>query len=362
MQKKPIRLSHQSIQEMQLAAKDKLPPTVYDYLMGGAEAGLTQAKNKTAFESWSLIPKRLQGVTHPSTTVEVFGQKYKLPFGAAPVGMQQLFHQNGEYATSMACNEKGAPCALSTVSNISYAEACKDSKTKPWFQLYPTDNFEVTKALIQKVEDAGAEVIVLTVDVPVLGKRKHNARGLLATPEFAHLRFGNLEGLLRKEDNIHDSQLNWEKLALLKEICKAKLVVKGVMHPDDALRCIEMKIDGIIISNHGGRQMESNYSSIEALAAIKPLLPDDYPVFIDGGIRSATDILKAMILGAKMVFLGRPICYGLAVGGKDGVSHLLELFKTDLVLNMQLMGIQDIRSLDRSQIVKAGLEFKAKLT
>ena len=351
MTEKPIRYPYESILEMQEAAQQSLPDTVYAYLMGGAEDGITQGRNKTAFERWSLIPKRLQGVQHPNMDVDLFGQKYSLPYGAAPVGMQQLFHQDGEYATAQACHYQGAPCVLSTVSNVSYAEASKDCKIKPWFQLYPTDNFEVCKTLIQQAEDAGAEVIVLTADVPVLGKRKHNARGLLETPEFTHLRFGNLEGLLRKEDNIHDSYLNWDRLSLLQEMSNAKIVVKGIMHPQDALRCIEMNVDGIIISNHGGRQMESNYSSIEALAAIKPHLPDDFPLFIDGGIRSATDILKAMLLGAKMVFLGRPICYGLAAGGMNGVMHLLELLKTDLVRNMQLMGIHDIGCLDSTQIL-----------
>lgn len=352
MSKKPIRFSFQSIMEMQGAAKNILPTTVYDYLMGGAEEAHTQRRNKSAFDSWSLIPRRLQGIQHPSTAVEVFGHKYNVPFGAAPVGMQQLFHEDGEYATTSACSLHGAPCALSTVSNLSYEEASRGASIKPWFQLYPTDNLNVTKALIHKAEDAGAEVIVLTVDVPVLGKRKHNARGLLETPEFAHLQFGNLAGLLKKEDNIHDCTLNWEKLAMLKEMCKAKLVVKGILHPEDALKCLQMKVDGIIISNHGGRQMESNYSSIEALAAIKPLLPADFPIFLDGGIRSATDTLKALFLGAKMVFLGRPICYGLAVGGKDGVSHLLDLLNRDLVRNMKLMGIKDIGVLNMSQIIK----------
>ncbi len=337
---------------MQAAARQVLPATVYDYFMGTTEEGLTHTRNTSAFQQWSLIPKRLQGVQHPSTSVKVFGQEYSIPFGAAPVGMQQLFHSDGEYATTQACAYQGAPCILSTVSNIAYAKATKDAKIKPWFQLYPTDNFEVTKALVQKAEEAGAEVIVLTVDVPVLGKRKHNARGLLNTPEFAHLRFGNLDGLLQQRDNIHDSCLNWDQLAMLQEISSAKIVVKGILHPEDALQCLNMNIEGIIISNHGGRQMESNYSSIEALAAIKPQMPDEFPLFIDGGIRSATDVLKALLLGAKMVFLGRPICYGLAVGGMAGVMHLLELIKTDLTRNMQLMGIQDIGNRDPTQIIK----------
>ena len=348
----PLRLSYKSIQEMHHAAKDILSPTVYDYLMGGAEEGLTQKRNNNAFEKWSLIPRRLQGVQDPRTTVEVFGQKYSVPFGAAPVGMQQLFHQDGECATVSACNNHLAPCALSTVSNISYTEASRDAVIKPWFQLYPTDNFNVTRTLVKKAEDAGAEVIVFTVDVPVLGKRKHNARGLLQTPEFSHLQFGNLDGLLNDEDNIHNSMLNWEMLAMLKELCTAKIVVKGIMHPADALKCIELEADGIIVSNHGGRQMESNYSTVEALAAMKPLLPEDFPLFIDGGIRSSTDILKAIMLGAKLVFLGRPICYGLALGGRDGLSHMMAVLKKDLLRNMQLMGIHDIGALDSTQIVK----------
>ncbi len=352
MTKKPIRYAFRSVSEMEAAAKSNLPDTVFAYLNGAAEDGYTDERNKSAFNQWSLIPRRLLGIQYPSTAVEVLGQSFDIPFGAAPVGMQQLFHVEGERATTLACAHFAAPCALSTVSNLSYAEATKEATVKPWFQLYPTDNLNITKQLIKNAEAAGANTIVLTVDVPVLGKRRHNARALLQTPDFSHLQFGNLEGILSNTDAIHDSSMNWDKLAYIRSLTKAKLIVKGILHPEDAKQCIALGIDGIIISNHGGRQMESNYSTLEALAAMKPVLPSDFPLFLDGGVRSATDILKAIMLGAKLVFLGRPICYGLAIGGRDGVQHLFQMLRNDLLRNMQLMGIADIGTITSSQIVR----------
>ncbi len=352
MSLKPIKLPYQSIQEMKEAAMEVLPSAVSEYLNAGAASGRTMLRNQSAFQKWALIPKRLKGVEHPDTRVEIFGQSYDLPFGAAPVGMQQLFHKQGESATALACAHHKAPCILSTVSNISYAESSKESSIKPWFQLYPTTNFKITKQLIENVEAAGAEVIVLTVDVPVLGKRKHNARALLSHPDYKHLAFGNLKETLKAEDDIHHPGLNWDLFEMIKETTSCKILLKGILHPDDALQGKALGADGIIISNHGGRQMDSHYSTIEALANIRKAIPEEYPLFLDGGIRCVEDLLKALSLGAKMVFLGRPVCYGLALGGRAGVDHLWNILKVDLIRSMQLMGMADLKSIDSSQIVK----------
>ncbi len=350
MQQKPIRYSYRTVEEMRLAASNILPNLVYEYLSAGASQGITLDNNLSVFRKWSLIPKRLQGVRHPNLTCTIFGHTYALPFGAAPVGMQMLFHEQGEKETVESCARHNAPCILSTVSNLSYAEASKGSKIKPWFQLYPTDNLTVTKQLILEAENAGAEVIVLTVDVPVLGKRKHNARALLAHPDYKHLRFGNLDNILRKEDNVHHQGMDWDLFSYIKELTRCKIVVKGILHPDDAVLCIQKGADGIIISNHGGRQLDASISTLQALVNIKPILPEAFPIFLDGGVRSAEDILIALILGAKMVFMGRPICYGLTIGGQAGVDHLLQLLKVDLERNMKLMGIASLNKLDKSQI------------
>ena len=352
MQTKPIQYHYQTVEEMRGAAGDILPEMVKEYLEAGSGQGHTLKNNLIAYKKWNLIPKRLRGVTHPDLSTSVFGNKYDLPFGAAPVGIQQLFHEQGELATVRACTMHNSTCILSTVSNLSYEEASKSCEVKPWFQLYPTDNLDVTKQLILKAEQAGAEVIVLTVDVPVLGKRKHNAKSLLQQSEYKHLSFGNLKNTLHAEDNIHHAGMNWDLFEYIKEMTKCKLVVKGIIHPSDAKQCIDLGADGIVISNHGGRQLDSCISTLDALVHIKSAVPKDFPLFIDGGIRSAEDILKALLLGANMVFVGRPICYGLAIGGKAGVSHLFDVLKGDLKRTMQLMGIPDLGSLDDSQISK----------
>ena len=352
MSSTPIRYNYHTVDEMKIAAAECLPPLVYQYVSAGVADGCTLDKNESIFNKYALIPRRLQGITNPNCEVSIFGNTYALPFGAAPVGMQQLFHPNGELATTLACKNNKAPCILSTVSNISYKIASESTTTKPWFQLYPTDNLLITRQLIENAEMAGAEIIVLTVDVPVLGKRIHNARSILNHADYQHLRFGNLDPMLSREDSIHNPGLDWDLLNLIKEMTKCKIVVKGILHPEDAKLCMEKGVDGIIVSNHGGRQLNSNYSTLEALQKIKTVVPNEYPLFMDGGIRSAEDILKALMLGAKMVFLGRPICYGLAVGGQSGVDHLLNMLKTDLLRNMQLMGMRDLASFDQSQILR----------
>jgi len=353
MQQKPIRYNFRSVEEMRIAASDILPDTVNEYLNAGAGQERTLENNRSAYDKWNLIPRRLKGVTDPDLSTIVFGRKYALPFGAAPIGIQQLFHDEGELATANACARHKAPCILSTVSNLSYKDASISCKEKPWFQLYPTDNLAITKHLISEAEQAGAEVIVLTVDVPILGKRIHNARSLLQHSKFKHLSFGNLVQILRPDDNIHYAGMNWELFEYIKEMTKCKLVIKGIMHPEDAKLCVNLGADGIIVSNHGGRQLDACMSTLEALVHVQSVLPKDYPLFIDGGVRSAEDILKALILGAKMVFLGRPFCYGLAVGGQAGASHLINILKNDLQRVMQLMGITDLSNLDSSQISKS---------
>jgi len=352
MQQKPLKFNYNSIEEMQLAAKEILPEIVIEYLNAGAGQGISAERNLSSFNNWAFMPKRLKGILNPDVSIDVFGYKYSVPFGAAPVGIQGLFHKDAEIATAKACMNHNAPCILSTVSNLSYAEASKTCKIKPWFQLYPTDNFKVTKHLLSESEKAGAEVIVLTVDVPVLGKRKHHARALLDRSDFNHLSFGNLNGVLNPEDNIHNEGLNWDLFSLIKETTNCKIVVKGIIHPEDAKLCFENGANGIIVSNHGGRQLDSGLSTLDALTNIISKVPFDYPVFIDGGFRSAEDVLKALILGAKMVFLGRPICYGLAVGGQTGVDHLWKILRKDLERTMKLMGIANLQAIDRSQLVK----------
>jgi len=174
----------------------------------------------------------------------------------------------------------------------------------------------------------------------------------LQRSEYKHLSFGNLDSILKAADNVHHAGMNWDLFTYIKEMTQCKVVVKGVVHPDDAKRCIKLGADGIVVSNHGGRQLDACISTLDALVNIKSVVAQDYPLFIDGSVRTAEDILKAIMLGAKMVFLGRPICYGLAVGGGAGVSHLFDILKNDLHRAMQLMGISDLSSLDLSQISK----------
>ena len=175
---------------------------------------------------------------------------------------------------------------------------------------------------------------------------------MLRHPDYKHLKFGNLETVLNTSDNVHNPSMDWRLVSMIKETASCKLVLKGILHPEDAKLCVENGVDGFIVSNHGGRQLNGCIGSLDALPKIKAAVPDNYPIFLDGGVRTAEDILKAMLLGAKMVFLGRPICYGLAIGGRAGVNHLWNILREDLERNMKLMGIRNLRTLDSSQICK----------
>ena len=339
-----------NIFDYEQAAASKLSQDAYEYLTGGADDKRTIKRNASVFSKIQLVPRRLVDVSKIDMKLSLFGNEYASPIILSPVGMQKLFHPDGAKATAKAADAGGHLMIASTVTNHSYATIAKSMDPKPWFQLYSTTQLEVTKQLIKTVEANGCEVLVLTVDVPVVGNREKHAKMLVENVEGRALSIENLAGKLGPEDHFHNPALTWEIIPWIKEQCKMKIILKGILSPKDASLCLKYDVDGIIVSNHGGRQLESDLSSLEALMDVIEITNTQIPVLLDGGIRRGTDVLKALALGATAVCIGRPYIYGLASDGAAGVFDVLNILDTELKRNMQLCGIRNLEEIDGSYL------------
>ncbi len=341
-----------NINDFKAIAAEKLASQAYDYLTGGAEDLRTLERNKLAYAQYQIRPRRLIDVSSIDMSIELFGRKWDTPIILSPVGVQALFHPQGEIATAKAANQQGHLMIASTVSNYSYQEIADVCRVKPWFQLYPTTNLEARKTLIQRAEENGCEVLVLTIDVPTVGNREKHAKMLTDNVHGRTGTMGNLKGLLNPDDIFHDLSMTWEIISWIRERTNMRLILKGILTYEDALLAMEFGVDGIIVSNHGGRQLESDMSTLEVLPEIVNAIGGKIPVVIDGGIRRGTDILKAIALGADAVCIGRAFIYGLSVFGQNGVERILAILSDELERNMRLTGVTKIDSINTSFIRK----------
>ena len=327
-------------------ARGRMDPGTHDYLAGGADDSRTVRVNRSAFERVAIRARRLVDVSAIDTAVTVLGQTLKTPIALAPVGFQQLFHPEGELATARAAASRGHLNLLSSVSSFPVAEVAAAAGTPPWFQLYPTPDREVTRGLLKRAEDAGCPVVVLTTDVAVLGNRESHGVNLVQMLMSGQMRLGNYEGLAAVAE-INDPTLTWKMIEWLRSNSRMKVVVKGIVTAEDAALAVEHGVDGLVVSNHGGRQEESDRSTIECLAEVTRAVEGRIPVLIDGGFRRGTDVFKALALGADVVCIGRPYCYGLAAAGTPGVERVLEILQEELVRIMQLAGAPTLADIGR---------------
>lgn len=378
-----------NLYDFEAAARERLSTLAYGYYASGAMDELTLHDNHAAYDRLRLRYRVLRDVSRPELSVTLLGQPLSMPVLVAPTAFQKMAHPEGESATARAAAAAGTVMVLSTISTTSMEEVTEaardvgrevgatatgldpnDSRVPVWFQLYVYRDRGVTKALVQRAEAAGCQAIVLTVDAPVLGRRERDVRNRFQLPEgfqaenllpvgMAEISHPESESALAAYVTaLFDPSLSWKDLEWLCGITELPVLVKGVVHPQDARLAAEHGATGVVVSNHGGRQLDTAPATIEALPEVVEAVADfrgdgsgeadGFVVLVDGGIRRGTDVVKALALGADGVAVGRPILWGLAVAGEKGVSQVLEILRDELTLAMRLSGCASVAELHRA--------------
>jgi lactate 2-monooxygenase len=360
-----------SFEVLEEAAIEAMDDAAADYVAGGAGGENTVSRNRRAFDRWRIVPRFFRDVGDRDLSVEVCGQELPVPVLLAPIGIQSIAHEEGELATAEGARDAGMPVILSSVSSETMEDVADElGDTPKWFQLYWSAERAIAESFVERAEQAGYDAIVVTVDTPVPGwKERDLQRGYV--PQLDGEGVANyftddaFRALLEDppEDNefpaiqkfldvFGDPTLTWNDLDWLRDQTDLPIVVKGLLHPADARQAVEHGADGVIVSNHGGRQVDGAITALEALPAIAAELADtDADVLFDSGIRRGAEALKALALGADAVCLGRPYVYGLAIDGANGVEAVCENFLADLDLTMGLTGRTAVADIDESLVV-----------
>ncbi len=349
-----------NLQELEALARERLPQMVYDYYAGGANDELTIDDNRRAWEAIRLRPRVLVGVRDVDPSTTVLGRRLAMPLLTAPCGFNGLAHPEGERAVARAAAGAGVVQVVSTVSNTSLedvAAAAPDGAR--WFQLYCYRDREVTRALVERAQAAGYDALCVTVDVPYLGRREREIRTGFHLPPgvtiknlepyaVADMAAAERDSALRKYVNaLWDPGLDWTAIDWLRSITTLPLVLKGILAGDDARLAADHGAAGVIVSNHGGRQLDGSVSSAYALGEVAAAAGDRLEVLVDGGIRRGSQVVAALAMGARAVLIGRPYLWGLAVDGEAGVARVLENYHNEIVLAMALCGRRTVADIDR---------------
>ncbi|MGG1687760.1 lactate 2-monooxygenase [Pseudalkalibacillus sp. NRS-1564] len=353
-------------------AREVLEDGPYDYVAGGSGAEDTKNSNRDAFKRWNIVPRVFRHVEERNLKVGLFGQMLPSPIMVAPVGVQSIIHQEGELASARAAASMGIPYIASSASSRSMEEIADAMGDAPkWFQLYWSRDPEIAKSFVQRAEHAGYSAIVVTLDTPMMAWRELDLQNVylpfligegignyLTDPAFrAGLHVPpekDAMGAIMHWTNVFgNAGLTWEDLAELKKYTSLPIILKGILHPDDAKLAIKYGADGIIVSNHGGRQVDGAIAALDALPAIVEAVENHIPVLMDSGIRRGADVFKAIALGAEAVLVGRPCMYGLAVGGENGVKQVLSNLIADFDLTMALSGCRDLTEVNKDLIIPA---------
>ncbi|MDN5205698.1 alpha-hydroxy acid oxidase [Fulvivirgaceae bacterium BMA10] len=347
--------SLRNVFDVEKLSKKEMGEDALLYLNDGVEDRLTLKANVEAYKKIQIRARRLIDVRNVSTGIELFGESWDSPLILSPVGYQQLFHPHGEIATAKAAAQKKHLMMVSSVANHSISTIADKTQAKLWFQLYPTTDRKITKHLLQQAENSGCKVCVLTIDHPVLGNREVGIPLLRKIMSTRKLKMGNFEGIfpdgiMPEGTSVIDPSMTWDMVGWLKENCGMKIILKGIVTKEDAALAVEYGADGIVVSNHGGRQLESNLGTIECLPEVVDEIDGRMPVMIDGGIRRGTDIFKALALGATAVCIGRPFCWGLGALGQQGVELVLDILMTELKRDMQLAGVTSIQQITKDYV------------
>jgi lactate 2-monooxygenase len=391
---------------LELAARKAMDSEAFAYIRAGAGNEGTMRANRAGFERLRIVPRMLRDVSERDTSVELFGQKLRSPFLTAPIGVLELAHSDADLAVARAAAGEGVPMVISNQASHAMEDIARELGDSPrWFQLYWSKSDELVESLVRRAERAGASAVVVTLDTTILGWRPRDLtpaflpflRGMgiaqyTSDPVFrrlaeeagvggdgspepkptlsalrtllklsaAHpdglrqaLRSGSGRAAVQRFVDVYSRpSLSWENLPFLRGLTELPIVLKGILHPDDAAQAVEAGVDGIVVSNHGGRQVDGSIATIDALPPVVEAVGGRIPVLLDSGIRGGGDAFKALALGASAVLLGRPYVYGLAIAGEDGVREVLQNYMADFDLTMGLAGCRSIAEIDRQAVVR----------
>lgn len=395
-----------TVEEWRALARKRLPDLAWHYVEGASEDLITFNANQASFRHWTLRQRCLSGVRKPSTAAQMARETVALPVALAPTGSAGLSHWNGDIGATRAAERAGTRAVLSTASNYSLEEVAAATQAQHWFQLYPWGNRARVGELIERARSAGYTAMFVTVDVPVIGNREAERAAGLTKPwtltpprvlnmmrhptwlyqliarrriSLAHymdrdsVRGGNIltraaaEAVASAEaqGRYMQGDLHWDDLAWMRDRWPGPFYVKGVLDPDDAAHAVDsVGVDGIVVSNHGGRQLDRAQAAIDALPAIVERVGDRAEIYLDSGVRRGTDVVTALCLGAKGVFIGRPYLYGLAGAGEEGVTSVLEIFRSEIERTLLLMGCPGVDALGPSWLVRnsEGIQHGRKTT
>jgi len=351
--------------ELEALAKPRLPTAVFDYFAGGAHDEITLDANRRAYDAIALRPRVLVDVSHRDLSTTLLGAALAFPVLVAPMALQRMAHSDGELATARAVTSLKTLLTVSTLSSVTAEDVRAECALAPWFQIYVHQDRALTEAMLARVVACGYGALVLTVDTPVLGRRERDVRNTFQPPPgiaFANMMAGQgggaTTGSSDKDSALamyfaarHDASVTWKDLAWLRRVCPLPLVLKGVMRGDDAQRAVDHGVDAVIVSNHGGRQLDTAIPTIRALPEVADAAGSRMPVLVDGGVRRGTDVLKALALGARAVLVGRPVLWGLALDGEAGVARVLTTLRDELDIAMALCGCANVADIGRDLVV-----------
>ena len=373
-----------SIEDLRRSAQRRLPRAIFDFFDGGAEDEKTLRDNAAAYQRRRLMPRVLTDVSAIDTSAVILGRPAALPFAIAPTGAVGFGQRGGDIAIARAAVAAGIPYTLSSTATASIEQIADAAPGRLWFQAYILRNKPFLASLIERARAADYEALVITVDLPVGGKRERDFRNDFSVPfrftpknmlDFAQhprwlsdiIRYGmpvmeNLVGLETQSTNAsaiassvgrnYDPSFNWDSLQKIRDSWPRKLIIKGILNPQDALRVADMGCDALVVSNHGGRQLDGAVATLDALPAIVQATQGRIPVLLDGGIRRGADVFKALALGAQGVLVGRATLYGVSAAGEAGASRALAILKDELIRTMQLCGTPTVGAIDSSFIFR----------
>jgi 4-hydroxymandelate oxidase len=351
----------QTVDDFETLAKAHLTHRAYEFLAGAVGDEVTAGENRAAFRRTRLEPRVLVDVSRTDTSVTLFGRRHAHPILLAPAGYHKLFHPDGEAATVNGANLAEATLIAAAFATTSIEEMAALARQPLWFQLYIHRDRGVTKELVERAVAAGCEAICVTVDVPSNGPRDRELRaGFLLPPGVQRVNLAGLEGGVAASPDrpfgkniysaLRSASATWADLEWLRSLIKVPLLVKGILHPEDAERAVECACDGLIVSNHGGRTVDTVPATLDVLPRIADRVGGRTTLLLDGGVRRGTDIFKAVALGAAAVCIGRPYLYGLAVGGELGIARVLEILRAELEMAMCLTGCPEMGKASRAWI------------